>query len=43
MRTLLCFFLIFGIKISANDGAYYAGGNHLIPIFETDISVKGIF
>ncbi len=24
----------------ANDGSYYASGNHLIPVFETDISVK---
>jgi hypothetical protein len=24
----------------ANDGAYYGSGNHLIPIFETEISVK---
>lgn len=24
----------------ANDGAFYAKGNHLIPMYETDISVK---
>ena len=33
--TLLSTHLLF-----ANDGAYYASGNHLIPITETDISVK---
>ena len=26
--------------LHANDGAYYASGNHLIPISETDIAVK---
>lgn len=26
--------------ISANDGAYYGSGNHLIPIIETQISVQ---
>lgn len=26
--------------IKANDGAYFASGNQLIPIFETDISVQ---
>lgn len=28
------------IGAKANDGVYYASGNHLIPITETDISVK---
>lgn len=32
--------LFFSVKIWANDGAYFASGNQLIPIFETDISVK---
>ncbi len=35
----LCFVLISAISY-ANDGVYYASGNHLIPIFETDISVQ---
>ncbi|NDV60643.1 YARHG domain-containing protein [Bacteroides sp. 519] len=35
--TLICFFYLHAI---ANDGAYYASGNHLIPINETDISVQ---
>lgn len=38
-----CFLLLF-LSISflakANDGAFYAVGNQLIPIFETDISVQ---
>lgn len=35
-------FLLLCIKMCllANDGAYYGGGNQLIPISETDISVK---
>ena len=28
------------IGVKANDGVFYAQGNHLIPITETDISVK---
>ena len=35
---LLCF--IFGSVLFANDGSYYVRGNQLIPIIETDISVK---
>lgn len=41
MRFILLF--LFSLPISilcANDGAYYASGNHLIPIEETDISVQ---
>jgi len=38
-NTLLLFF-IFCFSLSANDGAYYVSGNQLIPIVETDISVK---
>lgn len=34
----LCIFL--SLKLFANDGAFYAKGNHLIPINDTDISVK---
>lgn len=37
--TFLFGLLVF-IRISANDGAFFASGNQLIPIFETDISVK---
>ena len=34
-----CFFLV-SLPVFSNDGAYYASGNQLIPIHETDISVK---
>lgn len=33
-------FLLSYVQAYANDGAYYASGNHLIPIHETDISVR---
>ncbi|MBI1306679.1 MAG: YARHG domain-containing protein [Bacteroidetes bacterium] len=32
--NLVCF------KVNANDGVYYSSGNHLIPITESDISIK---
>lgn len=32
--------VLIGGKLLANDGAFYARGNQLIPITETDISVK---
>lgn len=32
--------ILFSHFIWANDGAFFAKGNHLIPINETDISVK---
>ncbi len=37
--TYLLAFL-FSHLLMANDGSYFASGNQLIPIFETDISVK---
>ena len=37
---VLLYFLGFYIGIYANDGAFYMAGNQLIPINETDISVK---
>lgn len=41
MKTLITsLFLLASLAVHANDGAFYARGNHLIPIFETDISVK---
>lgn len=41
MKTLIAFLLLLVAAPNyANDGAYYASGNHLIPIFETDIAVK---
>lgn len=42
MKQFLTFsFLIFFATLTfSNYGAYYASGNHLIPISETDISVK---
>jgi hypothetical protein len=30
----------FGLILYANDGAFYASGNHLIPTYETQISVQ---
>lgn len=40
-NTLLtCIGFIFTICAFANDGAYYASGNQLIPITETDITVR---
>ncbi|WP_165020176.1 YARHG domain-containing protein [Dysgonomonas sp. ZJ279] len=38
--TLFTLLLFFTITSFANDGAYYISGNHLIPMIETDISVK---
>ena len=40
-KLFLIGLLLFSIVIAkANDGVYYVDGNHLIPITETDISVK---
>ncbi len=32
--------VFFSLNSYANDGVFFASGNHLIPIFETDISVQ---
>jgi hypothetical protein len=43
MRDLVVcflFFTIYSIQSFANDGSYYASGNQLIPIFETDVAIK---
>jgi hypothetical protein len=40
MRFLLVFFFLLSVEVFANDGAFYAAGNQLIPIQETSISVK---
>ena len=41
MKHLLFFLLLLVPFLAvANDGVYYANGNHLIPITETDISVR---
>ena len=41
MKHLLSFLpLLIPFLAVANDGVYYANGNHLIPITETDISVR---
>lgn len=37
--TLIAFLFSFTVCI-ANDGAYKVSGNHLIPMYESDISVK---
>ena len=39
-RLLLTLLLLLPVCVVANDGVYYANGNHLIPITETDISVR---
>jgi hypothetical protein len=39
-KALFGFFIILSFSLFANDGSYYTSGNQLIPINETDISVK---
>jgi len=41
-KFILCFLLVTvsSIKSFANDGSFYASGNQLIPVFETDVAVK---
>ncbi len=39
MNKLLLFFCFSYFSVFANDGAYYASGNQLIPISENDISI----
>ena len=38
--SIICLLLLLIVGAKANDGVYYADGNQLIPITETDISVK---
>jgi hypothetical protein len=38
--TILFFLLLLIAGAKANDGVYYANGNQLIPVTETDISVR---
>ena len=38
--TILLFCCLSALFAFANDGVFYAAGNQLIPITETDISVK---
>ena len=40
IRTFLILLLFYGCNAFANDGAFYMNGNHLIPIVESEISVK---
>lgn len=41
MRSVLLFFFLLSVQYSlANDGAFFVSGNQLIPIEETDISIK---
>lgn len=41
MKRILLFLLLTApLWSTANDGVYYVNGNHLIPITETDISVR---
>lgn len=39
-KVLFGFFILLTLSLVANDGSYYTSGNQLIPINETDISVK---
>jgi len=41
-KLVLCvlFFTLYSIESIANDGSYYASGNQLIPVFETDVAIK---
>ena len=39
-KALLGFLIFLSFSLFANDGSYYTSGNQLIPINETDISVK---
>lgn len=39
MKKLVFVLLFLSHFAFANDGAYYASGNHLIPMYETDIAV----
>ena len=39
-KVLFIFCIILSFNLIANDGSYYTSGNQLIPINETDISVK---
>ena len=38
--SVFLFLLLLFVGAKANDGVYYTSGNHLIPIVETEISVK---
>jgi hypothetical protein len=38
-KLIIIFFSVICQTVYANDGAYYASGNHLIPISENDISI----
>lgn len=38
--TILFFLLLLIVGAKANDGVFYANGNQLIPVTETDISVR---
>ena len=42
MKNTVFFLFVFCSQLSlfANDGAYYASGNHLVPISETAISIR---
>lgn len=39
-RVAYLILLLLPIAAFANDGAYYASGNHLIPMMEADVSVR---
>lgn len=39
-RVITVLLILFANALYANDGAYYASGNHLIPMMETDIRVQ---
>lgn len=41
LKTTIVIAILFAFNACfANDGAYYVSGNHLIPMYESDIVVK---
>ena len=38
-KLIFTFLILITLKVSANDGAYFASGNQLIPISETEVCV----
>ncbi|MBO4752151.1 MAG: YARHG domain-containing protein [Bacteroidales bacterium] len=38
--VLVLLFVLMCVTVKANDGIFYANGNHLVPMLETDISVR---
>jgi hypothetical protein len=43
VKIAFCIAILFSIAGYANDGVYYVSGNHLVPMYESDITVKKVF